>query len=109
MVRSSHMQLGQNDTNTIAEALRLGLSISIRGLNGDNIVIKTTRVYRNTKRRSLSAEYTLTQSIMPSAAYTSNDASELARMALDHAGKAAAIEAQRLITSFIAQGSKATN
>lgn len=88
------------DVHTVAEALTLGLSVACRARNGDRVTIKTTRVYRSKRKKSPTSEYSLTQSLMATA-YTSNDATEIAKMALDHAGQSVVIEAQRLVNSFL--------
>ncbi len=91
------------DTRSVAEALKMGLSISIRSLTGDRIVIKTSRVYKNAKRKALSQEYTITQSVLPDAQYTTNVAEEIAAMGINLAGKSLASEARRLVANFIAK------
>lgn len=108
MVYNPGMQTNQADIECVTEALRLGLSICIRGRAGERIKVGTTRVYKN-RSRKLSCEYTLTQSIMPDTPHTTHVAEHIAKLAIDLGGKLLALEAKRLVNDFINNRSDPSN
>ncbi len=102
-------EMMRTDTEIVTEALKLGLSIAVSTRNGGSLVVKTSRVYKNKKRSTLSCEYSLTQSILPDTIYSANKPEDIAKMAIDMAGKPVANEAIRLMANFISKNKGGIN
>lgn len=83
----------------VSEALEMGLFLSIKGPNGDNVLVGPSSVVRRSKaKREIIFEYGCKQTL---GSYISRNKNEIAALAVECGGRKIGNEARRLVAMFV--------